>query len=262
MADHTVTLALDGETVRLDEFADAVTRLARLVAGLSEAARAPGLQWEIAELDYGSAITTARPVSLNGYRPEQAEQVVSSYLEVGRALQEHQTIPFPETIRREAEGIAAILGVHSGVTAIRFETAEADAVVRHRPQKTAETQTEPAVRKAYGAVTGRIQTLSSRSRLRFTLYDRLHDRPVSCYLIDGQEDQIRDAWDKYATVQGLVTRDATGRPVSVRRITMIRALGLTEEGDPAGYTRARGILGRKPDEPRAEDRVRRLRDAG
>lgn len=186
-----MTLALQGETVGLHEFADAVTRLAKLVAELSRDARAPGLGWEIDELDVGSAITTARAASLNGHRPEQVEQVVRSYLEVGRALQERQTVPFSESIRREAEGIAAILKAKSNIEAIRFETAEDDAIVREAPMQAK----EPVVRAAYGAVTGRIQTLSSRSRLRFTLYDRLHDRPVSCYLNEGQEDQIRDAWD-------------------------------------------------------------------
>lgn len=258
MAD-TVTLALQGETVSLNEFADAVTRFAKLVAELSREARAPGLGWEIDELDVGSAITTARAASLNGYKPEQVEQVVKSFLEVGRALQEHQTIPFPESIRREAEGISAILKTRT-IEAIRFETAEDEAIVREYPPPT--KKAEPVVRGAYGAVTGRIQTLSSRSRLRFTLYDRLHDRPVSCYLSEGQEDRIRDAWDKYATVQGWVSRDTEGRPTAIRRITVIRALGLTEEGDPSGYTRARGILGREHNEPRAEDRVRRMRDAG
>jgi hypothetical protein len=256
----TVTLALQGETVSLKEFADAITRFAKLVGELSKEARAPELGWEIDELDVGSAITTARAANLNGYKPEQVEEVVRSYLEVGRALQEGQTIPFPDPVRREAEGIAGILKAKSNIEAIRFETAEDDAIIRERPPKTAAA--EPVVRGAYGAVTGRIQTLSSRSRLRFTLYDKLHDRPVSCYLNEGQEDQIRDAWDKYATVQGWVSRDHNGRPTAIRRITVIRALGLTEEGDPAGYMRTRGILGRKTDEPRSEELIRRMRDAG
>ncbi len=257
MAD-TVTLALEGKTVALDQFAAAVTHFARLVSELSREAHAPGLGWEIDELDTGSAITTARAANLNGYQPEHVERVVRSYLEVGRALQEHQTIPFTEPVQRSAHGIAATL--KKGIEAVRFETAEADALVREVVSQAAKK--EPVVRGAYGAVTGRIQTLSSRSRLRFTLYDRLHDRPVSCYLSEGQEDHIRDAWDKYATVQGWVSRDPEGRPTAVRRITVIRALGLTEEGDPAGYMRARGVLARAEDTPRAEDRIRRLRDAG
>jgi hypothetical protein len=261
MAD-TVTLALQGETVGLDEFADAIARFARLVVSLSREAKAPGLGWEIDELDAGSAITTVR-ANLNGYQPQQVEQVVRSFLEVGRALQEGQTIPFPDPVKRDAEGIADLLRAkNTQIEEIRFETAEDEAIVRERLPLPHQAEKQPVVRAAYGAVTGRIQTLSSRSRLRFTLYDRLHDRPVSCYLSEGREEQVRDAWDKYATVQGWVSRDSEGRPTAIRRITLIRALGLTEEGDPSGYTRARGVLARAENEARAEDRVRQIRDAG
>ena len=92
---------------------------------------------------------------------------------------------------------------------------------------------------AYGGVTGRIQTLSSRGGLRFTLFDTLFDRAVSCYLAEGQEELMRDVWGRMAVVEGLVTRDrATGRPQvirSVRGVTVVRgATGVRDCGAPAG----------------------------
>jgi hypothetical protein len=104
-------------------------------------------------------------------------------------------------------------------------------------------------------VRGRVQTLSSRGRLRFTLYDALYDKAVSCYLAEGQEDIMRDAWGHVALVEGWVTRDpATDRPLSIRGIERVTLL---PEGDPHGYRRARGaVLGREL----PEAIIRRLRD--
>ncbi|MDX6690175.1 MAG: hypothetical protein QOG15_1632 [Solirubrobacteraceae bacterium] len=255
MALDTVTLALEGDAVTLEQFARAVEGFAHLVRLLSNDAKAPGLGWEIADLEYSSAITTARVAALNGYEPGQVEHVVRAYLEIGQSLQRGHTIPYGEKIREQADAIVRVLD--EGVRAVRFETAEADAtiVVASDAGKTAAL--EPT--SAYGAVTGRIQTLSSRSRLRFTLYDKRHDRPVSCYLVDGSEDLMRDAWDRMASVEGVVTRDAiTGRPLSVRKI---RNVELLHEGHPSDYRAARAAIPRRTDVPRAEVRIRRSRDA-
>jgi hypothetical protein len=148
-----------------------------------------------------------------------------------------------------------------GVEALRFENAETEIIVRQAPTPAATPQpTVLVAQHAYGAVTGRVQTLSSRSRLRFTLYDLLSDRAVNCYAREGETTLMTDIWDKLATVEGMVTRDPlSGRPLNVRQITRIT---VHEPPDPGGYQRARGAVARRPGEPRAEDRIRRLRDGG
>jgi hypothetical protein len=113
---------------------------------------------------------------------------------------------------------------------------------------------------AYGGIEGRVQTLSSRGSLRFTLYDLLHDRAVSCYLASGAEETMRDVWGKLALVEGWVKRDAqTGRPITVRQI---RNVTLLAEYPPASYKDARGAVKRQPGQMRGEEIIRRLRDAG
>jgi len=254
----TVTLALEG-AVSLSEFSAAVGHFNRLVVALTAEAKAEDVTWQIDALDYSSAITTARGVSENGAHPERIDQVVRSYLEVGEALEKRATIPYAPSVKNEAEGI---VGVLSGpkVEAIRFETAEAEAIVREAPLRVE----EPAVAKraAYGAVTGRIQTLTSRNALRFLIYDHIHDRAVSCYLEEGREWEsiMRQMWDREATVEGWVTRDPKiGRPTSVRRITRVTPL---QEVDSQDYMRARAALPLDPEEPKPEETIRRLRDAG
>jgi hypothetical protein len=253
MAMDTVTLALQGDDVSLDQFAQCVAHFSRMIAALSAAAGAAQLRWEITDLEVGSTTTTAR-ASLNGHRPEQVEEVVLSYHEVGETLRIAGTLPYAMAVRKEADGLLELL--KGGVTAIRFETAEADVIISQPPARPQAPAAE--VGRAYGAVTGRIQTLTSRSRLRFTLFDRLYDRAVSCYLVEGSEEMMRDAWDRLATVEGIVSRDPlSGRPFSVRQV---RNVHLLAEGLPADYKRARGALPRG-EGLRAEHRLRRVRDA-
>lgn len=254
MANDSVTLELQGE-VSLARFADAVSRFAELVDALSRE-RGPGeIRWEIDDLEVGSATATARGIGADEVAPGAIELVAADYLEVGRALEAKVTIPFRAPVQTAARGLAAVIG--DGIEGVRFETAEADAVITETPHTAAQA---PAREAAYGAVTGRVQTLSSRSSLRFVIYDSVNDRPVSCYLAEGMEAKARDIWDTLATVEGWVTRDpGTGRPLSVRRVSEIT---VEEEGETRGYERARAARPRLPERPRAEERIRRLRDAG
>ena len=112
---------------------------------------------------------------------------------------------------------------------------------------------------AYGGVTGRIQTLSSRGGLRFTLFDTLFDRAVSCYLAEGQEELMRDVWGRMAVVEGLVTRDrVTGRPQVIRGV---RRVAIVREADPDAYLASRGVLREGTARRSPEEAIRELRSA-
>lgn len=170
---------------------------------------------------------------------------------------------FSQRVERATRGLLAIL---PNVESIRFETAEDEAVLTGGAAQDARQlglglglRAPSERRRAYGAVRGRIQTLSSRGQLRFTLYDTLRNRAVSCYLAQGQHDLMRHAWDQVALVEGVVTRDADGRPLSIRRVTDIHVLA---EAGPSDYLQARGALKVDAATPAPEEVIRRLRDAG
>ena len=120
-------------------------------------------------------------------------------------------------------------------------------------------RSQPSTTSAIGAVTGRVQTLSNRAGLRFNLYDTIHNKAVACYLSPGQEELMREAWDRRARVSGRVSREGgTGRPIAIRQILSVEIL---EDPAPGSYRLARGAVPWQEGDILPEDAVRLLRDA-
>lgn len=262
MTTDTITLMLEGD-VPLESFAEAMKAFSGLVLALSRE-EGGGIEWTIEDLAPGSALATIRGRS---NKPERVERVVRSYVQIGRTLQRGESIQRPHSISRPALRLGKIIGER--VKSIRFETPEEEAIVSTRPSSRSlsnllTTNSEEAFEVTagtssivgYGAIEGEVETLSKRHGLRFTLYDSLNDRAVSCYLQPGQEEKMRDVWGKRAIVEGWVSRDATdGHPIAIREV--VNVIPIYEEGD---YIQGRGILPLKPNSDFPEDRIRRLRD--
>ena len=252
MPRETVTLALNsGTDIGFGEFAEAVAHFDKLLKALSEAVagRKDPVEWRFGEVVAGSAVVT-----VDAEHPK-APVVARDYLKVGRALDGHGDMPHGDRVRVPAEGLAAML--RNGVREIRFQTSEDDVVLCRNA-----LHDKPAVvplRPALGAIEGTVEVLSRRRGLHFNLYDSLHNRPVSCYVSAEHADLMRDIWGRRVIVQGLVSRDAErGWPFAVREVTRIERV---PEVPPGSYRRARGILPRRPGQPRAEEAIRRTRDA-
>ena len=248
MPNNTMTLALDGD-VPFSAFAKAMSSFNSLVNSLSTERGVGGdIEWFVDALEKGSALTTIRGES---EAPQKVETVIGGFAEIATALETGQPMPpFRAATVRHAQDIVGLLDTH--VTSVRFETAEEEHIVTSLP-----VLRSVPLRPAYGAVEGRIQTLSNRHSLRFTLFDSLHDRAVSCYVVEEREDIMREAWDKRAIVEGLVTREpTTGRPLAIRRVMNVRLVP-EKEGD---YKDARGVVPFAEGGPTPEDLIRKLRD--
>jgi hypothetical protein len=249
----TVTIVLSGD-VPLMAFAKAIARFDALVRGLSGEVGAPELEWVIDDLERSSALATARGVG----DPERITQVVQAYGKVGKALEGGVPLaPHSRPVQNAAQGLRAIVG--GKVESIRLETAEGDATIRAASSSlrlvTPGDISRPMA-AAYGAIEGRVQTLSNRGGLRFTLYDLLHDRAVSSYLQEGHEEIMRDSWGKVVVVEGWISRDPlTGRPTTIRQVTTVRVAPELK----ASYRDARSISPPKTD-LLPEQAIRRLRN--
>jgi hypothetical protein len=249
MADVTISVALEGAEIPFPSFVNAVTELNRLVRALStEVAKDSQLAWQVGALEVGSAIATMSGRVLSG-DPDGTTRVGVAYERVAEALARGGVIPYSLKIRRPANALAKLL--NGDVTGVRLETPQRDFTILAGPS-------QPEVRMAptLGAVEGRIQTLTNRGSLRFTLYDILEDHAVSCYLTPGNEDMIQQLWGQLATVEGEIRRDPlTGRPTAVRRITAVTPI---EVLGPDAWRAARGAV--PWDGIPAEQAVRRVRD--
>jgi hypothetical protein len=260
MSHDTVTIALGGENIRLDDFADAIRHFAGLIRAMGEEV-ASGVQivWTIDELERGSALATVRGTPASPDEMPSVENVVRAYARLGQALENNEPIPYSPQVQSHVIDLTEILR-RKHVENLRFETAEEESVITQPagpvPATPALVIPGPAV--AHGAVEGVVQTLSNRGSLRFTLFDIINDRAVSCYLEEGNEAVMRNAWGKRAVIEGQVRRDPTSdRPITIRKVSKVTVLS---EDAPDAYRRARGVT---PAESglSAEDAIRRLRDA-
>lgn len=250
MTPTTLTLALGGE-VPLDLFSQTMRHFEQLVDALSkEMGEGATVDWIIDELSAGSALITIRGESAD---PTVVERVGRAYVIIGQSLEEGKPIPYAPAIARAAENITKVL--NGKITSIQFEAGTEVATV------TAGVSTEQAAGLigAFGAIEGRIETLTHRSWLGFTLYDFLHDRAIRCHLSADQADSVREAWGRRAIVRGWIRRDpVSGRPVTVNPVHSIE---IVPEVDRGSYRLARGVAPAGNDEPSPEISIRRLRDA-
>ena len=249
MAHDSITYSLSGE-VSLDVFASSASDLRALVEALSaEIVGKHATEWVIEYMEAGSATWTFAGRG----DAEAVEKVVLGYSAVGRSLEQDEPVPYSQRVEAAARRLTSVL--NGEVSAIRFETPEETATVVS-PTASVETQRRW---QAYGAIEGRVQTLSSHGPLRFVLYDSLYGKAVYCYLQPGSEEQMRGAWDRRATVEGWVSRDpVTGRPVTVRNVSSV---SLLDEPQRGAYRKARGVVPLNADDPSPEETLKLIRDA-
>lgn len=247
MAKDTLTFELGGR-VEIADFANGVAALRSLVAALTP--RNAGVAWVVEDLQPGSAVVTLRGESED---PIAVERIVADYERVGAALSQHEDLP--QFNQRTIAASDSIRNLTGAADYVRFETPDIDYTI----YRNGHTPGRPAPTVSIGAITGTIQTLTNRGGLRFNLYDTLHDKAVACYLAPGQEELMREAWGRRATVIGKISREtSTGRPIAIRQIVDVKTIS---DAPPGSYRQARGAVPWQPGDPMPEDVIRKLRDA-
>ena len=246
MAKTTVTFELGGR-VEIEQLAQGISLFRNLIEHLTP--KGADVAWVVEDLQPGSAVATLRGEASD---IAAVEQIVEEYESFGASLaQNRDTVPTNPNLSKAAAGIRQLA---STVEYVRFETLDNDYTIHGI--EVPMSRSEPIV--SIGAVTGRVQTLSSRAGLRFNLYDTVHDKAVGCYLAVGQEELMREAWGRRARVSGRVSREAeTGRPMVVRQVFEVKML---EDPEPGSYRSARGAVPWRSGYELPEQVVQRLRD--
>ena len=251
MPKDTLTCALEGD-VTLSSFAKMLSEFNLLLNNLSkEVGNNAAIDWMVEELYAGSAIAT-----FHGFFEDVkvVENVVDAYETVGESLAYGTEMPFSEVVRRNAWNLTNILD--GQITSLRFETPARDFVVSGKTLSGVKPQ---PMKYSLGTVKGMVQTVSMRKKLSFTVWDALFDKPVNCYLKEGDEERMRSVWGKRAVVSGKIGRQAeSGRPIVIREVKSIHIL---EDAEPGSYKRARGVLPWVMGDEKPEDTLRRMRNA-
>lgn len=249
MKNDTATLALNGE-IFIDDFSVAMDCFKRIVVELSKEVAHGNISWKLSALEVSSAIATLQAIG----DPTDVESAIGAFESTGRYLQDGKELPYSQKVRKASHDLVKLINGH--IDSIRFETNTFDAEVS-APMPSGEA-VQFVVRR--GSVRGKVQSLSNREGLRFTLYDDLDDRAVSCYLQKGMEEVMRDAWGKHAIVEGMVRRNlSTGKPSTVRQVNNVHVI---EEGGPLDYMEAMGCAPAIVGSISPEEAVRRGRDDG
>lgn len=253
-ANDVVTIVLDGEPT-LDDLTKTLTELRGMLRALNdEVASGVHIDWTIVSLDAGSAA-----VGLRG-RADSADDAVSRVISRAEAVVGAFSVAGSISNDRAAKHAVALGRIVSDrVPSLRIETARDDYTIDAGDGAAQIVDIRRARQTASGAIEGRIQTLTNRGALRFTLYDLVHDKPVSCYLAADATETMRGAWGQLAVVEGDVRRNAQGRPTSVRNVQSVRVI--RNEAERNDWRRAIGAAPRRIEGARAETVIRRIRDA-
>jgi len=181
------------------------------------------------------------------------EKVVHAYEVIGKSIEERDPIPYSREISRHARAITEVL--NGKITSIEMMTDDFDAQIIEAHTYEEELKSD----FTFGTVTGKVETLSKRGKMRFVLYDTLFNKAVNCYLALNQEHLMLDAWDKRIMVSGKIFRDPiTIRPVAVRDINYLEIM---KESQPGAILQVKGILPWREGDEFPEVIIRRYRDA-
>lgn len=261
MPEKEFSLQLDGR-ISLEHYVAAMTAWRDALGGATKLTGAGHVVFEyVSDLSSGSTITETTIV----FDEIEAAVVFEDLMDRTHvAVRDGSIGDLPRELQKGATQLQKIPS-KTGATSMVLRSGIQDVLVTVHDVENAQQRTKTAhplfrtPSETYGELIGRLQAVSSRSTFTGTLYDATFDKAVRCYFDAGQEDMVRDQWDRRVAITGMIRRDpATGRPLSMRRITDV--VTRPSETDPNAWTRARGILvGVLPDEL-PETLLGRMRD--
>ena len=210
MDDNQLILALRGDRIGLEDFANALRLFSDLIHSVSRAIPdGEHVSWRT-EVKSSSVQVAAIAETSASVGPLPAQNAVRTIRRGFRAIEDQE--PAPEYFReRDLKSVrefakmnaTVVIGSPDELKPISERTAEnVDALLASRVH-------------AYGTVEGILQSVSSRQGKRCRVYDRHFDYGVECILTDAILDQALDAFDSRVLVYGRI-RYKDERPDSIR----------------------------------------------
>ena len=243
----TLTFEIGGR-VEMRDLREGIALFTDLVFGLTPNR---GVSWVVEDLRAGGAKVALRGESDD---PAVLERIVAEYEKIGLELSQNLN---PRHVNLVANGAALdILALAGRVDCVKFGTPRQSHTILGGDVKIA-ARSEHSI--SLGGITGMAHTLSDRDGLKLILRYHLKDIPVECHFAPEYADIAREAWGKRVTVYGEVWRNKkTGLPLLIRDARKVDILPVVA---PGSYKKARGAIPWKSGDMRAEEAIRKIRDA-
>ncbi len=203
----------------LDKFEKAVGAFFDLVKEVTKNALRENqrIRWTVS-VRAGSSIVNAIPHYLPDVA-EQAAQILNDIPSGIRAL-ERGTDTMPPGFTRDAvksvRALASVRGLKGpDVTAIDVGFGKDRVAVTAKSFAAAESLVG-GQRQSYGAVEGKMQTITERGGFRFVVYSSLLDQKIDCFVDEDLMEKAVANFGKRVRVSGLTQFDRFGDPVSIK----------------------------------------------
>lgn len=215
--------ARDGAAVPFDAFAEMTRRIASVLSELDVLdPDAKSVRWLIRDLRLGSAVVALEALPVNPL-VDTSPQIVRQFSAGMSVIVFQQVRPawFSDRAWEDARAVVDVL--HDGIARLAIDTGgvelEMTSDVRLAPPEEDDLTAEAAAeQEAITSIEGRIENVygHDRSRLRFALWDAVHNARVACEFSAALEDDVRRGLFERVRVRGLARFDASGRPTHVR----------------------------------------------
>ena len=235
MPETRLTLTIDTDHLTPQRLSGILSEFTGLLGEIDEElspSAARSLDWRITGLSYSSPADIAMVAVPRGDAPDIGNPVVSACIDGVALLVGKRARPseFNDDALLHVMQIAK--WANGDIRAVRVESPTVPAPASITRELT--TTVERVLPQGYslGSVEGRLEGLNIHTQPKFTVYDAVTGRAVSCYFSDADLDAVKAAIGRKVIVRGRLRRDPDGRPKQVRRIEFFKPFDDVPETPP------------------------------
>ena len=215
-AQNRITLTLQGHKIPGRQFVTGINALFKLINAVSDAVMdtREAIDW-VVSVEPGSVIVHFDPESPAADQVPKAIEAISDGLARLENGWENRPSYFNDDALRSAKSLADLAKAGcDDRNRVRIDFPK-----RRQTLSKCTVATVDALFRVYrttlGSVEGYLQTITSRRKDQFNIYDRLTDHPVKCFFFEELKREVLKAFDKRVQAYGMVNYGKDGKPHSI-----------------------------------------------
>lgn len=225
--EQRVGFHLSGDDVSIEKFITVASKLTALLRELETSVTDQhGLQWQIADLQIGSASLAMRPKLPGAASIGSADAVIDAVLEGLATIEDAPRRPphFSDEALRSASSLATAARDDANALVVFGEARGAQRQVTASNQLVVHVKDLVGTASvAIGALEGRLEALTIHDTIAFSIYDAATGRQVVCKCDRDAFDLAKQHFGKRVSVSGELGYNAQGEATSIK-VDMLRAM--------------------------------------